>query len=430
MIETSVQQHALVRQLSMFGMWLLIANGMIGAGIFGVPAEAARLAGAFSPWIFMACAVLIFPIMLCFAELASYFRSSGGPVAYATAAFGKAAGFQAGWALYVGRTTAFAANANLLVSALLLLSGVTAAPAVRVIMLLAICAGLTWLNVRSARGTIQWLGALTIMKLVPLLVLAGFGLWRFAPGSIPLAIPSGRNLGAATVVIIYAFMGFESGPVAAGEARDPQRDIPRGLMAALLVCAILYTLIQWAAVAAVPTLATSGRPLVDAATALMGSTGTILLTVGVIVSVGGNLTSNMFTIPRITYRLAQDQCLPQWFGTIHPLYQTPVWSIVFFGALCFLLAVTGGFAWLAGLSVVIRLLLYLLCISGMPRIRVRLAEVTESWRLPAGGWITAIALGECLLLLTQVTVRALVFSALFLVAGSILFVAAKEAERR
>jgi amino acid transporter len=383
MTETSVQQHALVRQLSMFGMWLLIANGMIGAGIFGVPAEAARLAGVFSPWIFMLCAVLIFPIMLCFAELASYFRSSGGPVAYATAAFGKAAGFQAGWALYVGRTTAFAANANLLVSAALLLSGVTAAPAVRVIM----------------------------------------------PGSIPLDIPSGRNIGAATVVIIYAFMGFESGPVAAGEARDPQRDIPLALMAALLVCAILYTLIQWAAVAAVPTLATSGRPLVDAATVLMGNTGTILLTVGVIVSVGGNLTGNMFTIPRITYRLAQDQCLPKWFGSIHPLYQTPVWSIVFFGALCFLLAVTGSFAWLAGLSVVIRLLLYLLCISGMPRIRVKFAEVTESWRLPAGGWITAIAVGECLSLLTQVTILTLLFTALFLVAGSILFIAAKETER-
>jgi amino acid transporter len=145
----------------------------------------------------------------------------------------------------------------------------------------------------------------------------------------------------------------------------------------------------------------------------MGNTGTILLTVGVILSVGGNLTSNMYTIPRITYRLAQDECLPKWFGTIHFLYQTPVWSIVFFGALCFLLAATGSFAWLAGMSVVTRLLLFLLCISGTPRIRARVAEVTESWRLHMGGWIIAIDVGECLLLLGQATVRTLFFSRYF-----------------
>src|ERR1700736_4173321 len=109
-------QEPLVRRLSVFGLWLLIVNGMIGAGIFGVPAEAARLAGAFSPWVFELCGLPRLTIMLCLCQLGSYFTGPVGPVLYAQAAFGPLVGFQVGWCLYVGRLIAFAANLNLLVS--------------------------------------------------------------------------------------------------------------------------------------------------------------------------------------------------------------------------------------------------------------------------------------------------------------------------
>src|ERR1700674_1090549 len=116
-------QESLVRRLSAIGLWLLIINGMIGAGIFGIPAEAARLAGAFSPWVFAICAALQFPIILCFAQLGSYFAGTGGPVLYAGTAFGPIVGFQAGWCLYVARLLAFAANVNLLINSLAYLLG-------------------------------------------------------------------------------------------------------------------------------------------------------------------------------------------------------------------------------------------------------------------------------------------------------------------
>lgn len=109
---------SLQRRLSVVGLWLLVINGMVGAGIFGVPAEAARLTGAFSPWLFVVSAAMMCPIFLCFAQLGSYFTGTGGPVQYAGTAFGPFAGFQVGWCLYVARLLAFAANANLLVGAL------------------------------------------------------------------------------------------------------------------------------------------------------------------------------------------------------------------------------------------------------------------------------------------------------------------------
>ena len=91
----------------------LALNSMIGAGIFGLPAGAARLTGLFSPVLFLLCGVLMATLMLSFAQASSYFRGTGGPILYASAAFGPFAGFQSGWLIYVGRATAVAANSNL-----------------------------------------------------------------------------------------------------------------------------------------------------------------------------------------------------------------------------------------------------------------------------------------------------------------------------
>jgi hypothetical protein len=81
--------------LSALGVWLLVINGIIGAGIFGMPAVAARLAGGFSPWVFVICAAAMLPVMLSFAELASHFDGTGGPVRYAGSVFGPFAA--SGW---------------------------------------------------------------------------------------------------------------------------------------------------------------------------------------------------------------------------------------------------------------------------------------------------------------------------------------------
>ena len=103
MTEQASQPDSLPRQLGVGALWLLIINGMIGAGIFGIPAEAARLVGDFSPLLFLATALLMAPVLLCFAELASATRQTGGPARYVGIAFGPMAGFQAGWALYIAR---------------------------------------------------------------------------------------------------------------------------------------------------------------------------------------------------------------------------------------------------------------------------------------------------------------------------------------
>lgn len=428
MTETDRQVPAepLRRQLSVFALWLLAINGMIGAGIFGIPAQAQALVGDFSPWLFMLCALLIAPIILCFAELSSAFANTGGPVLYVRSAFGAFAGFQAGWAFYVARLTAFAANLNLLVVSIGYFWPASNHPALRIGLLAIASVAMVAVNIVGARAAMASLGTLTMFKLLPLLALAAYGLSHVDAGVLAQAasVPPAADLGAALLLAIYAFVGFESSVVPAGEARDPRRDLPRALLWALLVSAALYALIQLAAQHLVPALATTERPLLAAGAAWIGPVGALLVALGILASVGGNLLGSMFSTPRISYRLALDGQLPQWFGVVHPRHLMPANSILAYGIAAFALAASGSFVWLAVVSVLTRLLLYLACIASMPAVR-RQAGDGPRLRL-AGGWtLPLLAVAVCLGLLTQVEWRAVMATAALLGIGSLLYVLAR-----
>jgi len=409
-----------------------VINGMIGAGIFGLPAEAARLAGVFSPWVFVICAALMLPVMLCFAELASHFDATGGPVRYAGSVFGPFAGFLAGWAYYLARLTAFAANAALLVTAIGYFWPAADQPAVRVGLLLAICAGLTLNTVIGTRNAMASLGLLTVLKFLPLLGLVVFGLARL-PAAVLANLgsgwPAGSEPGTVTLLVFYAFVGFESGVVPAGEARDPRRDIPRALFWAIGVVALLYFALQSVSLAVMPDLAHTQRPLVEASGRLFGTAGAVAMMLGMVASVGGNLAGALFSTPRITYALALEGALPAWFGQVSSRFGTPAFSILAFGVIAFLLAAGGSFVWLAGLSVLVRVFIYVGCIAAMPALRRRDALAAGSMRLPGGFAIPALAVMICLALLTQVKPQDYAVTALMLGIGSVLYALARYSAR-
>ena len=91
-------------------------NGIIGAGIFGLPSKVYGLIGGYSLIAFVVCALVVMLIILCFAEVGSRFDETGGPYLYARETFGSAVAFEVGWLIWLARLTAFAANCNLMVS--------------------------------------------------------------------------------------------------------------------------------------------------------------------------------------------------------------------------------------------------------------------------------------------------------------------------
>jgi amino acid transporter len=160
----SETQEKLPRKLGLWGLWLLIVNGFIGAGIFGLPSGATRLAGEYSVWIYVICALLMLPVILSFAELGSYFKGTGGPIKYGTQAFGKFIGFQSGWLFYVARIISFSANSVLLVDSFGYFFEPAATGVGRLISLGIIIGGLTLINVIGSVESIRSLAFFTVVK--------------------------------------------------------------------------------------------------------------------------------------------------------------------------------------------------------------------------------------------------------------------------
>jgi amino acid transporter len=136
----------------------------------------------------------------------------------------------------------------------------------------------------------------------------------------------------------------------------------------------------------------------------------------------------LFSTPRITYALALEGALPSWFARVAVRFGTPATSIVVFGTLALLLAAGGSFVWLAGLSVLARVFIYVGCIAALPELRRR-ATGGEVMRLWGGLTIPALAVLVCLALLTQVKLQDYAVTALMLGMGSALYALARHAAK-
>src|SRR5210317_451603 len=166
----------LKRDIGFFGASFLVLNAVIGAGIFALPGKVAVSAGLFSPWLFLIVGILFLSIVLTFAELASYYDQTGGPVLYASDAFGPLAGFSTGWLIFLARVTAFAANANVMAAYLASLTDIFASDLARMTIIALVTVALTWANVLGVKDGVRTMGVFTILKVVPLLLLVLLGL--------------------------------------------------------------------------------------------------------------------------------------------------------------------------------------------------------------------------------------------------------------
>ena len=407
----------------MWGLWMVVVNGLVGAGIFGLPSGAAALAGEYSVFIYIICAMLILPVILCFAELGSYFRGTGGPIKYGTEAFGPFIGFQSGWLYYMARMISFSANSVLLVDSIGYFFEPASEGVGRLISLALICGVLTLINVLGSVESIRSMALFTVVKFSVLLLLVFGGLVFVGKEIIPTLdspAPPFEDLGAAVLLLIYAFVGFEGGIVPAGESKNPEKDMPRAFILGLVSVGVMYMLVQLVAESLVPDLASSEAPLLDASAVLFGGAGAVILMIGVATSVTGNLVSNIFATPRITYALSLDSALPSWFGKVHERFLTPANSILFFGFFAFAGAALGSFTVLAAMTVLSRAFLYIISCAAIPVLRPRFKS--ESRFILKGGYlIPVLGILACIYLMFQVSVASIWMTGLFIVVGTGLY---------
>ena len=432
MTETRPGSHKhLVRGIGFIGLAILVINSVIGAGIFALPAAISARAGVLSPWLFLAVGLLIITVVLTFAELASYFRSSGGPVLFTTTAFGPLAGFTTGWILFVSRMAAFAANTTVMAVYLGAIWPWFSEGIGRALLIVVVCSSLTYANYIGVKDGVRTMGVITFFKLTPILLLIVLGLQHVSGDTLfPATMPTIDDLGGTTLLLIYAFVGFESVTIVSGESQDPKKNVPHALVMSVIATGTLYFLIVLAYISVLPDAGASGATLIDVGRELMGPTGTVLITFAAFFSIGGNLSSIMLAVPRLAFALAQERLLPKWFGQVHEKYSTPGNSILFLGGLGLVFALTGSFEYLAAASSLMRLIVYVLCISTLPAIRRKATdeEKADAYRLQGGYTIPAAAMILCLWIGAQSTLLSWQVTGALLAAGLVLY--AVSAQRR
>jgi amino acid transporter len=395
---------SLVRAIGRWSLAALVVNSIIGSGIFGLPATVAGLLGKRSVVAVLIAGAAMGVIMACYAEVASQFSEAGGPYLYARTAFGRLIGILVGWMLYLAQTAAPAANANLFVIYLAEFWPAAKQPWPRFVILTLLVGFLALINTLGARQGTVVSNIFTVAKILPLLmvVLAGAALTIFHPapwgGVGPLPVSAWMK---AMVLLVFAYGGFESALAPMSEAKNPARDAVFALFVALIACTTIYALVQWVVVGVLGPGATADRPLAEVARVTMGNRGAGLVAMGALISVYGYLSAKLLGMPRVTFALAKSGDLPHLFAAVSSRFHTPWFSILFFGAAVWGLAIMGTFAWNVTLSVVARLFYYGVVCAALIALR-RKQPTAAGFRLPAGPVLALLGVGITIALASQV----------------------------
>ena len=383
------QSAKLVRAVGFWGLVAMCINAVVGSGVFLLPTESYKLLGPFSLWAPLIFALPVFVLVLCFAEAASHFSEPGGAYLYARTAFGDFVGFETGWMNWLARVTSLASLSNGFVVSLARLFptlGGGGARAAIIIGTIGILAAIHIVGVRYGAASIY---VFTFGKLVPLvgfIVVALFA-WRSNPIPASMHLPGpGTDWSAAALFMLFAYAGFENMGVPAGEFRDPKKELPRALLVGTLAIAAIYVLAQLGAMSALPDLSKTSTPIADAAAALVGGIGAVVVTLGALLSMAGTNSGTVLEGSRMLYALSLDRRLGP-VSYVHPRWRTPVVAIAIHVVVATGLALGGSFAKLAMMSAVARLTTYLFTCAALPRLGAR-----TQWRWTLAILGTAISL--------------------------------------
>ena len=429
-----IRQHrdrGLVQVVGPLGLAANVINIVIGAGIFVLPAAIAAQVGSAAPLAYIACAIAMGAIALCFAEAGSRVPTSGGPYGYAEAAFGPFVGFIMAALVWLSAVLASAGIAAALVDVLSGFVPALADPVPRAVVIVAIFVVLAAVNVAGAAPGARLVAFTTIAKLLPLLVFLAVGALLVRPENLAVSASNTGEFGRAMFLAIFAFSGMETALGISGEVRAPSRSVPIGLLGAMGGVTVIYILIQLVAQGVLGAdLARSTTPLSDALAGYSPGLAGLLLG-GAAISMSGYLAGNALSAPRLLFATARDGFLPSMLATIHPRTHAPAAAIIVHLGIAAALALTGTFIELAILSTLAGVGIYILgCAAAVVLRRRNVATAGEPLRFRATVPAAFIGIASMLWAGAQATMSEAISSAVALAVIALLYLAVRVTRRR
>lgn len=310
-------------QARKMGFWALLAlciGNTIGSGIYLLPAQLAPLGwNQMIGWLITIGGALA--LAWVFARLSARVPLSGGPYAYAQAAFGPVGGFTSAWAYWVMCWTGNAAIAVAVVSNLsLLIPSLGNTPGLPAVLAVAMVWLVTAINIRGVQSASRVQELTVVLKLLPLVVLIALALWLLLSGAERAPDPGvtieGNAIATAVGLTFWGFLGLEAGTVPADKVADPARNIPRATVAGVVITGLIYLGISGAFALFMPIAeaARSPAPIADFLGRYLGGTvaGTVALFAAI--SAFGTLNGWVLVQAEMPWAMARGGVFPAWFG--------------------------------------------------------------------------------------------------------------------
>jgi APA family basic amino acid/polyamine antiporter len=423
---------ALPRVLGRANLVLLGVGAVVGTGIFVLTGQAAAAHAGPAIVVSMVVAGLVSALAaLCYSEFAASVPIAGSAYTYAYATLGEFIAWVIGWDLILeyalgAATVAVGWSGNLVT--LLAQMGIafpaalSAAPGTLVplpdggtataifnLPAVIITALVTVLLVIGVKESATVNNAVVVIKVsVVLLVIAAGAIFFSAGNFFPFIPPNTGTFGEYGVsgifrgaaVIFFAYIGFDAVSTSAQEARDPQRDMPVGIIGSLAVCTVLYVLVAGAMIALVPHEEMRGQaaPLVVAVeSAARSAQGTlwaapmallrVLVTLGALAGLTSVMLVMMMAQPRVFLAMSRDGLLPEWAGRIHPRFRTPHVTTVLTGLAVALASGLSGIGTLGNLVNIGTLLAFVIVALGIIARRRLEPDAPRPFKVPFVPWI-------------------------------------------
>jgi len=322
------------RELGLADAILICTGTIFGADIYIATSFAMSELGPASLVAWVLAGAVAMMMAVCMAECSSMFPRAGGPYLYESVAFGMPVACVLSWAYWAAEWAALATFPSAIAQYLLFLFpqlSLVGLVLVRTLFILAVMAVLYW-GIRATRLVED------LMSIFEKTILFGFVLMALRLFSWdrlqPFAPYGWDKLGLATVRVFWAYMGFELVTMPAEEFKNPERDIPLGIVASMAIITAIYVTTNLALVGSVgaSTIASSDTPIADAALIAFGPAAAALMTVAALDSMVASETGTYLGITRLAFAMSRDGFMPDAFSEVHEKHRTPHVSIIVQGA--------------------------------------------------------------------------------------------------
>lgn len=411
MIDFSKADHAsagkpsLARQLGLFDATMLVMGGIVGSGIFINPYVVAQQvhtpALILAAWIFGG--VVGVGGAFIWAELAATLPEVGGQYAYLREAYHPAVAFLYGWVLLlVIQTGGMAAVSITFARYFVDLTGIGVRDWVIAATALAI---LTLINCFGVKSGGRTQSALMVMKIVAIsaLVIAGLVLTGEQVNYTTVAERewSLTSFGAAMVPVLFAYGGWQTANFLAGEVKEPEKNLPRGLLLGVLGVVVLYISVNWVCLRTLgpPGLAATTTPASAVMRMALGQRGAMFIAAAIALSTLGFLSQSILTAPRVYFAMAEDGLFFRAIAWLDPRTRVPVIAIVLQSVWTIVIALSGRYEQILNYVIAMDFLFFGLTATTIFLFRRRVARgemrASQAYRMPGHPVSTAVFVAIC-----------------------------------